>query len=109
MTGWTREVHEIHEAIQDRILFRSPEINARDPDAILRAMPAAASTQATQPAAPRPNQTPKKKGKKDRFTPAKSVCRDCGTGCTIPRWHHFRAARPRCQRCGGSLDYTGPY
>lgn len=41
--------------------------------------------------------------------PALSKCRDCGTEQTVARWLYFRAAPPRCQRCGGLLDYTGTW
>lgn len=35
MTGWSEEMHAIHDEIQDRIAFRPPEVNARNPDDIL--------------------------------------------------------------------------
>jgi uncharacterized protein (DUF983 family) len=41
--------------------------------------------------------------------PAKSKCRDCGRTATIPRYEHFKAARPRCSACGGAMEYLGTW
>lgn len=35
MSGWSSEMHAIHDEIEERILFRDPEINALDPDTII--------------------------------------------------------------------------
>lgn len=44
--------------------------------------------------------------KKKKTPPAPSICRDCGQTTSIPRYSYFKAARPRCTRCGGTLEYT---
>lgn len=52
----------------------------------------------------------KKRGKKAKQRPpAPSVCRDCGASQTVPRYAYFKAGQPRCQACGGLLDYTGSW
>lgn len=41
--------------------------------------------------------------------PSQSVCRDCGHRAVIPRFEFFKAARPRCIRCGATLEYKGSW
>lgn len=41
--------------------------------------------------------------------PAPSRCRQCGATETIPRYEYFRASRPRCKACGGTMDYLGSW
>ena len=42
-------------------------------------------------------------------TPAPSACRECGEVHHIPRYEFFKANRPRCARCGGTLEYGGTW
>lgn len=54
----------------------------------------------------------RKRGRSDKGkgrAPAKSRCRDCGRECSVPLYSYFRASRPRCMACGGSLDYLGTW
>lgn len=40
--------------------------------------------------------------------PSPSICRDCHRRTSIPRYSYYKASRPRCRHCGGTLDYLGP-
>lgn len=51
----------------------------------------------------RPWQGPKPKKRQ----PAPSKCRDCGHEAVIPRYEYYKAARPRCVACGGTMEYLG--
>lgn len=55
----------------------------------------------------RPGKAQKGKAKGGQRSRAPSRCRDCGHEERVHRYLFFKAARPRCSRCGGSLDYTG--
>jgi ribosomal protein S27AE len=48
----------------------------------------------------------RKKGEKETHLPP-SVCRDCGASTIVPRHEFIRSNRPRCSKCGGTLDYQG--
>ncbi len=50
-----------------------------------------------------------KGGKVKTLPQAPSVCRDCGENVKVARFEFFKAARPRCPKCGGSLDYQGSW
>lgn len=49
------------------------------------------------------------KKQKKRKKPSPSKCKDCGATEEIPRYSYFKAARPKCVKCGGLLEYLGSF
>lgn len=45
-------------------------------------------------------------GKQKREEPdAVSQCRDCKRTAKLWRYEYFKASRPRCDACGGTMEY----